>query len=219
MATYDLQEQEQIDEIKTWWKMHGGLVLNVLSVLLVIVVAWQAWAWYQRSQSTQAAAVFSVLQKAAQNNEAQHLKEATGELLEKFPSTRYAALGAMISTKALLGAGDTKTAKLQLEWLQNKGSDEWRDLARLRLAAVLLDEKTYDQALKTLDGAVGEGFAARFSDLRGDIYWAQDKKTEAASAYQMALSKRAAGAENAAQSNAVYREIVQMKLDSLGELK
>lgn len=225
MATYDLEEQEQLAEIKAWWKMYGNLVVNVLLAILVVVAAWLGWNRYQGSQSSQAAMVYNVLQNAAQAKDSARIKAANGELVEKFGSTRYASLGALITAKAMIDAGDAKTAKLQLAWVAEHGKDELRDVARLRLAASLLDEKAYDEALKQLDGAASPAFAARFADTRGDVLVAQGKKAEALSAYQAALSKLDETAkatqgdsaqDSSAQSGAIYRELVQQKLDAQG---
>ena len=42
MAAYDLEEQEQLAEIKAWWKLHGNLLINVLTGVALLVLAWQA---------------------------------------------------------------------------------------------------------------------------------------------------------------------------------
>lgn len=220
MATYDLEEQEQLAEIKTWWKQYGNQLVNVLTAVALAVVAWQGWNWYQRNQSAQASMVYHVLQKAVQDKDSQRIKAASGELLEKFSRSNYASLGALTSAKSMIDSGDAKTAKVQLTWVVENGKDEVRDLARLRLAAVLLDEKAYDLAVKQLDGSVSPGFEVRFSDMRGDVLNAQDKKAEAANAYQTALTTLAelekSGKARSGQANAIYRELLQQKLDALG---
>lgn len=222
MATYDLEEQEQLAEIKTWWKQYGNLLINVLTAAALVAIAWQGWNWYQRNQSAQASMIYGVLQKAVADNDSQRIKAASGELVEKFGGSSYASLGALTTAKALLDGGDAKTAKLQLQWVVEHGRDELRDLGRLRLAAVLLDEKAYDEALKQLDGKAGPGFAARFADNRGDVLAAQGKSADAQAAYREALAKLdEAGAKNAeqgwqGQSGAVYRELLQQKLDAVG---
>ena len=222
MATYDLEEQEQLAELKAWWKQYGNLLINVATAAALVVIAWQGWNWYQRNQSAQASMIYSVLQKAVADNDSQRIKAASGELVEKFGSSSYASLGALTTAKVLLDGGDAKTAKLQLQWVVDHGRDELRDLARLRLAAVLLDEKAYDEALKQLDGKTGAGFAARFADNRGDVLAAQGKSADAQAAYRDALAKLdAAGGKNAeqgwqGQSGAVYRELLQQKLDAVG---
>jgi predicted negative regulator of RcsB-dependent stress response len=224
MATYDLEEQEQLAEIKVWWKQYGNLVINVFTAVMLAVSAWMGWNWYQRSQSAQASMVFNVLQKAVHDKDSQRTKAASGELLDKFGKSTYASLGALTAAKEMVDAGDVKTAKLQLQWVVEHAEGELRDLARLRLATVLLDEKEYDQALKQLDGNVSPGFAALFADNRGDVLSAQGKKAEALEAYKVALARLdnsdAKGAKSAqdrqSPSNTVYRELLQQKLDSLG---
>ena len=225
MATYDLEEQEQLAEIKAWWKAYGNLVVNALTVAAVVVIAWQSWNWYQRSQSAQASMVYDVLQKAVYEKDAQRITAASGELLEKFGGSDYAALGALTAAKAMVDAGDGKTAKLKLLWVVEHSKHELRELARLRLVALLFDEKAYDEALKQLDGKVSPTFAARFAESRGDVLSAQGKKAEAVTAYQTALSDLEnadkAGDESASQSqsNVIYRDLLQQKLDSLGGSK
>lgn len=224
MATYDLEEQEQLAELKAWWKQYGNLVVGVLLAASIGVIAWQGWNLYQRGQTGQASMVYSVLQKAALEKDSPRVKAASGELLEKFGGTTYASLGALTAAKAMFDAGDAKTAKAQLAWVVEHGKDELRDLARLRLAAVLLDEKAYDEALKQLDGGFNVGFAVRFAEGRGDVFSAMGKPAEARSAYKTALDKMteadASGKEKSSlqntQANAPYRELLQQKHDSLG---
>ena len=211
MAHYDLEEQEQIDSIKTWWKMYGNLLTGIVVVASLAVIGWQAWNWYQNTQSAKAAAIYSVLEHAASVGDAQKIKAAAGELAEKFGGTSYASLGAMLAAKHSFDAGDLKTAKTQLVWVAENGKDEIRDLARLRLAAVQLDEKAYDDALKLLDASHAQAFDARFLELKGDVLSAQGKKPEAHIAYKAALEKMT-GNQGAA------REMLPQKLDGLGEV-
>ncbi|WP_300328870.1 tetratricopeptide repeat protein [Accumulibacter sp.] len=225
MATYDLEEQEQIAELKAWWKQYGNLVTTLATVASLGVIAWQGWNWYQRNQAVQASAAYAVLQKAVLDNDAQRIKAASGELLEKYGSTTYAALAALKAAHMASAANDTKTAKLQLQWVAERASDDLRDLARLRLATLLIDEKAYDEALAQLERATAGGFAARVAEVRGDVFAAQGKKAEARTAYQAALTRldetakkdgRAAGVQDR-QAAAAYRELVQQKLDGQGE--
>lgn len=210
MAHYDLEEQEQIDSLKTWWKMYGNLVTGVVLVASIGVVGWQGWNWYQRSQSAQASAIYGVLEQAVATRDAQKVKAAAGELAEKFGRTNYASLGALLAAKQSFDAGDLKTAKAQLSWVADNGKDELKDLARLRLAAVQLDEKAYDEALKQLDAAHAAAFDAHFQELKGDVFTAQGKKSEAKAAYKAALDKSEGKA-------GPTRELLQQKLDSLGD--
>jgi predicted negative regulator of RcsB-dependent stress response len=213
MASYDLEEQEQLASLKAWWAENGNLVTTVLSLALVVLAAWQGWNYYQRNQAAQASALYAAVQRAAAANDLKQVRESAGAILEQYPRTTYAALAALVSAKAHFQGGDLKTAHAQLAWVaENARDDALQDIARLRLASVMLDEKTYDDALKQLDASHGAAFDAQFLALRGDVLVAQGKKDEARSAYKGALDKADA-------KDAGLRGSIQLRLDALGTAK
>ena len=223
MATHlDLQEQEQVDQLKDFWKQYGNLVMSVLLAATVSMAGWQGWNWWQRSQAAQAAAVYGALERAAATHDAKKARDATGELIDKYSMSSYAGMAALLSARMQVEAGDLKTAKLQLGWAQENARDRGlRDLARLRLAAVLLDEKAYDEALKQLASEPAASFATRYAELRGDILAAQGKVGEAKNAYQAALAKvdEAQKVASPDQRRSQYRELLQLKFESMGGQK
>ncbi len=221
MATYDLEEQEQLDELKTWWKMHGNLVTGILLVVALAAAGWQGWNWWQRQQSAQASAIFSGLQVAAMQGDAKRARELAGELIDKYALTNYAGMGALLAARIQVDAGDARNARVQLAWAAENAKDPGlRDLARLRLATVMLDEKAHDEALKQLAADPAAPFLPRFAELRGDVFAAQGKVTEARNAYDAALAKlEAVGKEDEARQRGGYREVIQAKRDSLGAAK
>lgn len=221
MAAYDLEEQEQLDELKTWWKMYGNLVTGILLAVALAAVAWQGWNWWQRQQSIQASAVFSGLQTAVAQKDAKRARELAGELIDKYSATAYAGMGALLAARTQVDAGDARNARVQLAWAAENAKDlGLRELARLRLAAVLLDDKAYDEALKQLATEPAAPFAPRFAELRGDVFAAQGKNAEARDAYDAALTKFAALAKgDEARQRGGYSEVVQAKRDSLGAAK
>lgn len=221
MATYDLEEQEQLDELKTWWTMYGTIVTGILVAVALAVAGWQGWNWWQRQQSAQASAVFSALQVATAQRDAKRARELAGELIDKYSLTSYAGMGALLAARAQVDAGDAKNARVQLAWAAENAKDPGlRDLARLRLAAVMLDEKAYDEATKQLAAEPGAAFAARFAELRGDILAAQGKTAEARNAYDLALTKfDALAKDDENRQRGGYKEVIQTKRDSLGAAK
>ena len=221
MAAYDLEEQEQLDELKTWWKMYGNLVTGILVAVALAVVAWQGWNWWQRQQSAQASSLFSGLQTAAAQKDAKRARELAGELIDKYAATAYAGMGALLAARTQVEAGDAKNARVQLAWAAENAKDTGlRELARLRLAAVLLDEKAYDEALKQLAPEPAAQFAPRFAELRGDVFAAQGKAVEARDAYDAALAKfEALAKSDEARQRGGYSEVVQAKRDTLGAAK
>ena len=211
MATYNLEEQEKIDSMKSWWESHGTSIIVVVSVLIASYAGTQGWQYYQHQQRTQAADLYVLLQQVQQSEDAAKINDAAYLLLEGYPSSGYAPRAAMIAALANVDAGDIKTAKGNLQWvLDNAKEEELKDLVRLRLAGLLLDEEKYNEALKLLDTRHGEAFAGLYADLKGDINVAAGRIVEAQLAYQTAI--------NMLGINNNYHNIVQMKLDALGEV-
>jgi predicted negative regulator of RcsB-dependent stress response len=220
MATYDLEEQEQLDELKTWWKMHGNLLTGIVVAVALAVAAWQGWNWWQRQQAVQASAIFSGLQTAAVQKDARRARELAGELIDKYSATTYAGMGALVAARVQVDAGDAKNARVQLAWAAENAKDTGlRELARLRLAAVMLDEKAYDEAIKQLALEPAAAFGPRFAELRGDVFAAQGKTAEARTSYDDALAKFDVQAkDDETRQRGGYKEAVQAKRDALGTL-
>jgi predicted negative regulator of RcsB-dependent stress response len=119
-------------------------------------------------------------------------------------------MGALVAARFHFDRNDLKAAKVQLQWvIDHAASDDFRDIARLRLAAMLLDEKAFDEALKELDAKHSPAYDSQFAALRGDVLVAKNQPGEAKAAYQLALEK--AGKEQNA-----FRESVRMRLEALG---
>ncbi len=209
MATYDLDEQERLDELKAWWKRWGTLVMIGLAVLIAAAAGWRYWQNRTVTQSLEAAAVYDKLARSAAANDVKAAREAGAMLIDKYKDTAYAPRAALLLAKLNVGAKDAKSAQAQLEWAaSNSKEPAIRDLARLRLAAVQLDQKQYDAALKTLAARHSDAFGARFDDLKGDVLVAQGKPADARAAYQAALGRMSA--------DNPYRNVVELKLDGVG---
>jgi predicted negative regulator of RcsB-dependent stress response len=207
---YDLEEQEQLATVKGWWHDNGTSVLMVVAVAAITVSGWQGWRLWQADQARQAGAQYEALIKAAQDGDAKDLRDAGGTLVESFPRTLYASMGALVAARFHVEHADLKNAKAQLQWVVERSpSDELRDIARLRLAAVLLDEKAHDEALALLEAKHAAPLDGQYAVLKGDILVAKNKAAEAKAAYRLALEK-------ADERNAAFRNSVQLRLDALG---
>ncbi|MDR2000064.1 MAG: tetratricopeptide repeat protein [Zoogloeaceae bacterium] len=220
MATFDLEEQEQIAGLKTWWKMYGNLITTVIVAAAVATVGWNGWNWWQRNQAAKASMLFSGVQSGLAQQDVKRARELAGELIDKYSGTAYAGLAALLSAKAQADGGDVKSAQAQLAWAADNAKDSGvRDLARLRLATLLLDDNSYDEALQRLAAEPAAAFWPRFNELRGDVLVAQGKREEARAAYQAALEKLKGllvDGSVEARARAGYQEILQAKLDVLG---
>ena len=206
----DLEEQEQVDELKAWWQQHGTKVTVLLVVFVVSVVGWNVWQSYQARQSNEAAALFDGLRKELSINNVKNIRGIAGQIIDKYPRTPYAVDAAMFVAKANFESGDAKSAKAQYQWvIDHAKQDQSKDLAKIRLAVVLLDEKNYAAALKQLESKHDAAFDPLFNDLKGDVYALQGMSKEARTAYQAAIS--------AQTKDTAFKRLVQIKLDALGE--
>ncbi len=210
MATQlDLQEQEQLDTLKAFWKQYGTLVTWVLILVLGAYSAWTGWQYWQREQGFKAGAMFDELDRAVQAGEAEKVGRIFGDLKQRFPKTAFAEQAALAAAKVQFDKGQNDTAVASLNWLAESGTqEEMRTVARLRLAALQTAAKQFDEAIKTLDGAKAAGFESLVADRRGDVLLAQGKPAAALAAYQLAW----AGMDDKND----YRRIVDAKLTALG---
>ncbi len=210
MATpLDLQEQEQLDSLKAFWKQYGNLLTWTVIAALAAFAGWNGWNYWQREQGFKAGALYEELDRAVAAGNLDRVQRALGDLQAKYPKTAFAEQGSLLVAKLQFDRGQPEAARAALTWLAEKGTqDEARTIARLRLAALQASEKQYDEALKTLDAASAVGFESLVADRRGDILLAQGKTAEARAAYQAAW----AGMEPTLD----YRRVVDAKLTALG---
>lgn len=212
MAVYDLQEQEQIDELKAWWKQYRPFVMVVAAAAAVTLGGMQGWRYYETRQGLEAGELYNQLQAAAGGNDVRKVQDIAAVIIGKYARTSYASFAALAAARAAYDGGDPAAAKARLQWAAENGRDDaTRDIARLRWAAILLDEKQYDEALKLLNAPHVDPMSALYADLKGDVLVAQGKLPEARAAYQLALDK--------SEAKSGYRALIQIKFDALGATK
>ncbi|MEO8344024.1 MAG: tetratricopeptide repeat protein [Gallionella sp.] len=218
MAVLDLQEQEQLEAFKAWWKDNRNQLLGMLVIVAVVAGSWRGWQYYQRTQANQAANLYQQFAEQLSSRDAKRINDAAAAVTEKYASTAYAARAALLAAQVNeqgLGNGqgkDLARARTQLQWVvDHAGEDTLKDVARLRLAAILLDDKNYTDALKQLEAKHADSFDGLYADLRGDVLSAQGKTDEARSSYKLAYEK--------IDAQSMYRNLIQMKLDALGVAK
>lgn len=210
MASHlDLEEQEQLEQLKAFWKRWGNPITWLLTLALVAYAGWTGWNYWQRTEAAKAAAMFGELQRATQAADLGKSVAVFGNLKQDYAGTGYAAQAALLTAKLQLDKEKADDARATLTWAAaNAKGDAYRDLARLRLAALQMDAKQFDEAGKTLDAVKSADFAALVADRRGDLALLQNKpdvaKTEFKKAYD-GLDKQLD-----------YRRLLEVKLASLG---
>jgi len=209
MAVYDLQEQEQLDDLRAWWQRWGNVVTAVAVAACIAAAGVQGWRWYSAKQSEEASALFTGLSQAVRAQDLPKAKDATAQLEDKYARTGYATRAALVLAKMMFDSGDAAGARAQLTWVIDKSDEtDLKEIARYRLAEVLVNDKAYDEALKVLDAKHGAPYAGLYADLRGDALALAGRAAEARAAYVDALAKL--------DAKSTYKQYVQVKLDALG---
>ena len=205
---YDLEEQEQLASLKAFWAKYGNVLSWVVIAALASYAGYNYWNAHVRAQSTEASGLYDELLLSVQAKDNVRAQRIATDIKAKYASTAYAEMAAMGAAKTAFDANDLKTAKVQLQFVIDHGDEAYQALARLRMSAVLLDEKAYDEALKLVAAVSAPQYAGLAADRKGDILAAQNKLADARTAYLAALTamdKRDPG-----------RQLVAFKLEAIG---
>ncbi|MGE0310696.1 MAG: YfgM family protein [Lautropia sp.] len=189
---YNPQEQEQIDELKALWAKYGNLLLALVTIALFAYAGVKGWAWYQARQAAAASGAYSQLTAAIEAKDLEKIRATSKAVMSDYGGTVYGQMAGLVAARGLHDGKDLAGAKQSLQWVVDKAPDaEFRLLARLRLAGLLLDEKRYDDALSMLATPELEAAAAElkaaFAERAGDIQYARGKGEDAKAEYEKAL--------------------------------
>jgi len=205
----DLDEQEQLDQFKHFWKQYGNLITWVLIVVLGAFAAWNAYEYWQRSQATQAAAMFDEVERSIATGDVAKVERALSDMNAKFGSSSYAQQAGLLAAKTFYEKGNLDASKKALATVAEKASDVgYQAIAKLRLSSALIESKNYDDALKQVSGTFPKEFEPMAADRRGDVLALQDKPAEAKAEYVKAYK--------GFDEKSGYRRLVEVKLNALG---
>lgn len=206
---FDLEEQEQLAQFKHFWDTWGTLITWAVIIVMGGLASWNGYRYWQGRQAMQAVAMMDAVEAAAQAKDLERVQQIFGDLRKDYPRTAQAGQAGLLAAREFANAERWKDAQAALEWVAANASDDgYVALARLRLAGVLIQEKSYDQALARLSEPFPPEYAAMVADHKGDVLDLQGKKQEAIAEYRRAL--------DALGEQVSYRQVVQAKLDALG---
>jgi predicted negative regulator of RcsB-dependent stress response len=210
MASHlDLEEQEQLEELKHFWKRWGDLITWGLIVVLGAYAAWNGWQAWSSKQAAQAAALYDTVERTAMSGDVGLLDRSVADIEDQFPRTTYAQQAALLAARVYQDKDRATDAKKQLQWVIDKSGDEgYQALARLRLAGLLIQDKAFDDARQQLTAKVPEAFAPLMADRLGDLALLENKPDQALQHYKNAWK--------GFEPNADYRRLVAVKLAALG---
>jgi predicted negative regulator of RcsB-dependent stress response len=201
-------DEEKGEDIKRWWRENGQSVILGCVLGAVVIFGGRYWINYKQTQAENASLTYQQVSQAIQQQKLDVADELTQTLFSEYSNTPYAVFAAFNMAAQTAKDNDKEAAKLYLQWISEHASLSGHlELARLRLATILVDEEKYQQALDLAKQSTSASFSSLFSELRGDIFLAMKNKTDARAAYRSAMTNLESGAPRAA--------ILQVKLDDL----
>lgn len=205
----DLEEQEQLDQLKHFWSQYGNLITGLLIVVLGAFAAWNGYQYWQKRTAAQASVMFEEVEKVLRSGDLVLAERVFGDMKERFGSTVYAQQAGLSLAKLAYQGGKVDLASGTLMWVGASQADAaYAAVAKLRLAGVHIDAKEFELASKVLSESYPTSFSALVSDKKGDLLVAQGKGVEAVAEYRKAW----AGLDTRAE----YRRLVSVKLGALG---
>ncbi len=207
MADYETEEQ-QVEALKQWWKENGTAVILGAVLGVAALGGWRGWDWYQEKQATEASDIFTSIQGAIVQNDSQYVHTQAETLRTQYKSTPYAVLATMHEAKLQSEKGNLEESAKSLRWaIEHSSQQSVKDIARIRLARVLVADNKLDEAAVIVDQGLPESFASLVNEIKGDIYFAKGETEQAKQAYDQAL-------KSADASNVEYLQIKRSDLGS-----
>lgn len=205
-----MNDYEQLENIKTWWKTYGKRTIFGLLFVVVAILGWKQWQEKKEADAARASDAYEALLVSVTKQDKTAIKAQTQYILEHFPKSIYAAFTQLMLAKQAVLDHKLSDAALILEkaraLLKNS---PLRLLAEYRLARVYLAGGSPQKALTVLSTENPGAYQALFDEVKGDCYLAQGKIKQAKEAYQLAL--------NSPFVEKKEHSFLQMKLESLGQ--
>ncbi len=205
----DLEEQEQLDEAKAWWKQHGNKVIWGVTVFLLAAAGWRGWQTWSHNQAAEASMLFDRAIQAATMNDAKTAKAIAAQIMDNKSHSAYATPAAWLAGSINYDAGDLKSARAQYEYALDHAKDDGvAQMARIRLAVLRFDDKDFPGALALLAQPFDPAFQGLAAQVKGDVLVAQGNTAEAKAAYKLALEKLG--------DKSALKPLVEIRLEALG---
>jgi predicted negative regulator of RcsB-dependent stress response len=189
MSQYETDDQ-QVAALKKWWKENGTSLLVGLLVGVSALFGWRYYDEQKNMHSIQASDLYmQVIQSVKLKTVNDKIIDINNTLINDYSGTPYAALSSLALAKTEYERGNVDLAVSQLELAVKYAADEvTRQIASLRLASVLIEQKKFEKVLELLDAPHDVAFDAQYEELKGDMHMAKNEIEQARVAYDKAIT-------------------------------
>jgi predicted negative regulator of RcsB-dependent stress response len=198
MAEDLLTDDEQLDAVKRAFLDYAPWIVGGLIVGAGLLFGWRYYEGRQTDRALRAAAEFGQMTAAMQAEDRKKSRDLAATLVKDFANTPYADQAQLAIARMNVEDGRPADAVAPLTLVMNGSKDpQLKQIARLRLARVLIDQGKPDEAIKLLGQDTPASFAGRFHEVRGDALYAKKDIPGAVKEYNAALGAADAGADAA----------------------
>ncbi len=200
-------EEQQVEDLKEWWKENGTPLMVGAVLGLSGFFGWKYWDERQVAYQESASDLYVTVAEQLKLEDSAKLVEKSKAVKEQYPDSNYAVLSAFHIAKVAVEANDLDTAASELVWvIDNHSTSQLSDIAKVRLARILVAQEKADQALSHLDFDSESGYFEIASLIKGDALLAKGDKAGALEAYK--------AADNAGKATANHASL-KLKIDAL----
>ena len=205
----ELTDNEREEQLRAWWGENWLWIFGGIALGLAMLAGWQYWQRHKISVAEAAASGYREVIQALGSDDRPAAIAAADKLRLEHPDMPYADQADLALARVAVDRREYDEAARLLQSVADTSKDpELRNIARGRLARVLIEQGKPDAALALLDAAQAGEFAALYHDIRGDALSAKGESAAARDEYELALAAET-------DTGGLDRAYVELKRDAL----
>jgi len=183
-----LSEKEQIEQIRSWWSEYGGYVIVGIAAGALLLFGVNYYKNSKLAEQLEASALYESLTTHVVDGNLERAEVVADQLGTTFADTTYSAQAKLAIARLYMDNNrDQDAADALNRLLDGAASEELKQVARVRLARILLYQDKPQEVVDLLDGRDSPAFAAVYGEALGDAYHALGRIADAQAAYQAVL--------------------------------
>jgi predicted negative regulator of RcsB-dependent stress response len=180
-------EEQQIEQLKEWWKDNGTPLMIGAVLGLSGFFGWKYWTEAEIAYQESASNLYAGVAEQLELDDSALLPEKAEAVKAQYPDSSYAILSAFHLAKIAVEQEDLDKAAAEFTWvIDNHNSSELADIAKVRLARVLVAQEKTELALTYLNFDSDSGYFEIANLIKGDALMAIGDKAGALEAYKAA---------------------------------
>lgn len=202
-----ITEEQQVEELKSWWKENSKVIITTLILVFASVLGWRYWQNYQLNSRLEASNNYEQVLRAYQADPKNNAG-LLSQFVKEHEGSSYAIFALFEQAKRALDHNELAQAQDFLAQAQQMSKDsELKATAAIRLASVQLQDKAFEPAINTLNSVGEAAYNGVKQRLLGEAYLGLNDKEKAKAAFDAALKTP--------NLDQLDKDLIQLRLNSL----